>query len=200
MLLWLAAAAVLAGLFVPVYLTADLHHGTRRLLRLRMEILTFRQEWLTEAVCDGGRHGLIIHRKGVAPRSVDAGSLRGKSADRMRRILHGSRRARKFLMAHTHAVQIDAQLLLHTPSAAATALLTGAVHTALRLIPSQWRRVSRIRILPDFLRDRSTLQARCIFRLCMGTLLITAGLLLTDLAAQVINREAHSIWNTPSEN
>lgn len=190
-MLWLLVTLlILAGMLIPVCVTADVHHGARRLMRLHIATAIWQREWVAEALHGPEGLQLLIRRKGDAPRTVSADTLSGSPADKLLPLLRVSRPARRFLIRHTHAERLDMQLLLHTSSAASTALLTGALQTTLLLLPPQWRRISRIRVTPDFLRDRSTLQARCIFRLCVGTLFITAGLLLAEHVAQAINREA----------
>lgn len=200
MVLVLIALLASAGMLIPLYVTADVHHGARRVMRLTVSIAGWRQEWVAEAVRGPDGRKLLIGRKGRQPHTVSPADLTGSPAGSMTTLLRESHSARRFLMRHTHAEQIDAQLLLHTASAASTALLTGTIHTGAQLLPARWRSRLRLRVLPDFLRDHSTLQARCIFRVCVGTIIITAGLLLATLAAQAIDKEAHSIWNTPSEN
>lgn len=200
MIWFLIVLLIFAGMFIPLRVTADIHHGARRLMRLHISTAGFRGEWVAEAVRGQEGHQLLVARRGRKPRTLSPASLHVGAAESLTSMLRESRPARRFLMKHVHAEQLDIQLLLHTASAASTALMTGAVQLAVQLLPAHWRGKLRLRILPDFLRDRSTLQARCIFRLCMGTLLITAGLLLASHVAQAINKEAHLIWNTPSEN
>ena len=200
-MIWMMLPAlILAGMAVPLWITTDIHHGARKLMRVQITLIGLHREWLAETVGAPGERRLIIRRNGREARSVSSSDISGSPADTLRTMLRENRRVRRYLSAHTHAEQICVQLLLHAPSAASTALLTGTAQTLLHLLPSRWRRISRIRVTPDFLHDQSTLQARCIFRLRVGTLLITAGLLLADHVARAINREAQSIWNTPSEN
>lgn len=181
---------IFAGMFIPLRVTADVHHGARRLMRLHISAAGLHREWVAEAVRGPEGRQLMIARKGRMPRTFSPPSLNASTADSLTSMLRESRPARRFLLRHTHAEQLDMQLLLHTSSAASTALMTGAVQLAVQILPAHWRGKVRLRVLPDFLRDHSTLQARCIFRLCVGTILITASLLLASHAAQAINKEA----------
>lgn len=188
-----------ALLLLPIRVTVDMHHGARRLLRLHVKAAGLTRQWVLEAVRQaGGGTRLIRHKDGTAhPLPTD--DSRARAVDSLMRTFRHSKAVRRFLRRHIHPERLDAQVLLHTGSAAATALLTGAVRTAAALLQGRWREVARMRILPDFLHERTTVQARCIFSLRLGTLLITSVLLLAEHAAQAINREAHSLWNTPSE-
>ncbi|MBQ8312639.1 MAG: DUF2953 domain-containing protein [Clostridia bacterium] len=71
-------------------------------------------------------------------------------------------------------LRLQALLRLGLDDAARTALLTGLLQQAARFLPHQ----ADIRIQPDFL-GRTRLQARCILFTHLGTLLITAAMLLT---------------------
>ena len=196
LLFWMATAALL----VPVRLTADVHHGARKLLRLTVAVAGLRRQWLLEVSEPlQGRQLTVCGREGPA-RTMDMSQMGSGPWQQAMQLLRRNKPARRFLMRHIHLHRLDAQLLLHTASAASTALLTGAVQTLAACMQPGWRSVTRLRVLPDFLRERSTLQAKCIFSLRPGTLLITACLLLADAAAQAINRRERAIWNTPSEN
>ena len=91
---------------------------------------------------------------------------------------------------------------IDSQSASGTALLTGAVQNLVPLLPAKWRSRTRLMIRPDFLHDRSTLNARCILHLRPGTILITAGLMLWASAMQQLQnaREALPQWNILSPN
>lgn len=70
--------------------------------------------------------------------------------------------------------RLQALLRLGLDDAARTAILTGLLQQAARFLPRQ----ADIRIQPEFI-GRTRLQARCIVFLHLGTLLITAAMLLT---------------------
>ncbi len=198
---WLMTALLLtAMLMLPLRLQADIHRGQRRLMRLQFTLAGLRRQWLIESQSTpAGRQVTLTgspgHTRQIRPSGQQRQTLRS-----LRRTLQSHPALRRFLLDHLHPEQLDAQLLLHTGSAASTALLTGALQTLVRAVPSRWVRMARVRILPDFLREYSTFQARCIFTVRLGILLITAGLLLAIRAAQAMNREGHTLWNTPSEN
>ena len=109
-------------------------------------------------------------------------------------------RARRFLLTHLRLQTLDALVCLHTDSAAHAALLSGGLDALARL-PRLYRQRIRLRVLPDFFRGHSIWQARCIIRPRLGTLIITALMLLAAYAAGQIqlSKEAES-WNIPSEN
>lgn len=70
--------------------------------------------------------------------------------------------------------RLQAMLHIGLEDAARTALITGLLQQTVRFLPHQ----ADIRIQPDFL-GRTRLQVRCILFTHLGTLLITAAMLLT---------------------
>ena len=203
MLFLLASAMlILALLLLPVRITLDFHHSQRTLLRLHAAYLPLEKEWRMELLHTPGGRQLIIAGKGEPPHQAAIADMSGGPLDRVVQRLKGDPRARRFLLRHIHVDRLDAQLLLHLQSAANTALITGAVRSVASLLPQKWREHARLSIRPDFLRDKTTLNARCILHIRPGTLFLTAGLLLASaIAAQARKaREALSTWNIPSVN
>lgn len=84
-----------------------------------------------------------------------------------------SDRARRLLRLDGQ-FRLQAMLHLGLDDAAYTALLTGLLQQLARFLPQQ----ADIRIQPEFI-GRTRLQVRCIVFLHLGTLLITAAMLLT---------------------
>lgn len=82
-------------------------------------------------------------------------------------------KARRFLMRHTQITTFQMLLHLGLPSAASTAVCTGLLQLVAQLLPPK----ADIRIQPDFCRPTRA-QVRCIVFFHLGTLLITAGMLL----------------------
>lgn len=199
MLWWLALCGFAVLFLLPLRITADVHHGTRRLMRLQVSAAVLTHQWVLEAVRQPGGGTQLVRHKDGSSHPISTDDSRARTAGSLMKTLRHSKAVRRFLRRHIHPERLDAQVLLHTGNAAGTALLTGAVRTAAALLQGRWRQVARMRILPDFLHERTTIQARCIFSLRLGTLIITSVLLLAEHAAQAINREAHSLWNTPSE-
>lgn len=115
------------------------------------------------------------------------------------RILMKSHTARRFLLAHTQLEHLDLCILLHTSTAAQTALLSGTLD-ALGRLPPIWQRRICLRCLPDFFQQRTQWTGQCIIRLKPGTLLLTLLRLLPAWAAEQIHmRKEVQSWNTPSE-
>ena len=91
---------------------------------------------------------------------------------------------RRFLLRHMRLEMLDVLLLLRTEDAARTALLSGAAQGLLQCIPAAHQKNVCIRVLPDFFRAHTTVQARCIIRIRLGILLLTAGMLLAAYLRQ----------------
>ncbi|MBR3764854.1 MAG: hypothetical protein IKK57_09950 [Clostridia bacterium] len=198
----LMLSAAMLAMLLPVSIQTDIHHGDRRLMRIAITCAGLSRMWHIETRRSANGREVIV-RGGLfpqrEPRIIHPGK---KQHDTMKTALHAlwqNKPARRFLHRHIHTRQFDVQLLLHTPSAAGTALATGSLRVFLSQLNTDARRISRIRILPAFLHDHSLLQARCIFTLRLGTILITAALYFLSRMTQGIKREAQTIWNIPSE-
>lgn len=199
MLLWWILPPLVFAL-LPLQIRLDLLRGRERLLTVALTYCGFTGRWTIRAHATPRGHVFILTGQDGRIRRFTAPQQRRQQARSLARRLWQCRTARRYLLRRLHPRQLDAQLQLHSPSPASTALAACSLQTLLRALPPRWLRIARIRILPDFISGHSTLQARCIFRILPGTLIVTAGLLLAQAAWQAINREAQRIWNTPSEN
>lgn len=202
MILLLLALMLPAALcLLPMQITLDLHHGLRTLIRVQLKYPLIQKEWRMELLHTPQGRQLVISGSGE-PHKADLSAMSDGPLDKLFKQLRKNARARRFLLHHIHVSKLDAQLRLHLQSAASTALLTGAARSFAAILPSRWRAFTRLSIQPDFLLDTTTLNARCIFSLRPGTLILTAGLLAaSSIAAKARKaREALSTWNTPSVN
>lgn len=98
-------------------------------------------------------------------------------------IIRQADKARKFLLRHIRLNALDALILLHTGDAANSSLLAGSLQGIMN-IPALPRNRVRIRILPDFFRGRTIWQARCIFHIRLGIILLTMLMLLASRLQQ----------------
>ena len=155
MVLILLLLPVLILLLLPLRIQLDMCHGQRRVMQLRAGVGKLQQAWLIEvAHTTQGREVSVISQAGRI-RQLHPGPQQGQQAIAWLRRFRHCRSARRFLLAHVHPLQLDAQLMLHTASAASTALATGAVRACISSLPPHWLRMARLRVLPDFLNDRS---------------------------------------------
>lgn len=200
MLWWILLLLMALILLIPVQIRTDGLRAERRVMRVTVSAAGWKRTWQIESHPGPDGRTVEITGEGGTTRRMQPDPRHGQRLMRFAQALRHAPMARRFLTAHVHPLQLDAQWLFHASSAASTALATGGLRMALSLLPRRWLRVARIRILPDFLRDHSTLQWRCIFRLRPGTLLLTAGLLALQCAGRALKMEAERLWNIPSEN
>ena len=146
-------------LLLPVDFTLQLHHHGKTHTRLTLRLAGIHKTWRYEGF--PGAH--------QAPRES-----RGQ---RILSVLRQSGRAGRFLRRHTKLIRLNALLILSTCDAARTAILTGLLRSVCMTIQPKH---CRICIQPDFFHAHSTLQAKCIIRWKLGTLILTAGLLLAE--------------------
>lgn len=160
MLMLLMALLLGYACFLPVTLQADVHYHASTRARIIVHVAGLTKTW---------------HFSGLT------GAATQLRQSRIRLLLEMFRRADKarvFLLHNIHINQLDALILLCTGDAARSALLTATIQGTLGCIPHLRRRNVRIRVLPDFFRERSTVSARCIIRLRVGTIILTATMLL----------------------
>lgn len=198
----LLLAGLLTLLLLPLRVQSDIHHGERRLMRLTVTWAGITRTWHFESR-QGAQGRELLVSGGVFRRSgqrvIHPGKRHRNALKKALYALKENKPARQYLRRHVRTEQLDVQILLHTRAAAGTALATGALRVFYSFLTADALRKIRVRILPDFLRDHSTLQARCIFSLRPGTLLITAALFFFARISQGMKREAQAIWNIPSE-
>ncbi|MCH5288076.1 MAG: hypothetical protein J1E43_11725 [Christensenellaceae bacterium] len=108
----------------------------------------------------------------------------------LRTILRGDH-ARQLLFRGITLLRLDAAVNVSLGDAARTALTAGTLQSLWRALPCAWRRRARLQVRPDFLNGRGSLQARCIVFFHLGTLILTAALLLLSLRME---RSAHPAY------
>ena len=176
MLFLLLAALAAAACFLPLTLRAEVYRHASTRWTLRADCAGLHRTWRFGAVSGGTQ---------LQPSRVKL------LLDSLRR----ADRARRFLLRHTRLSALDALLLLRTGDAAHSALLAGTLSGVARL-PTAWRRSVRIRVLPEFFRAHSTIQARCIIRLRLGTIILTAMMLLAATLRQRHLQKARQAYGT----
>lgn len=90
-------------------------------------------------------------------------------------------KARRFLLRHVHVLHLALQLSPSLWDASATAMATGVAAGAAQIASRLLRCPLHCRIQPDFIAPRSRFFLRCIIFLHLGTLIITAGMVLLAL-------------------
>ena len=178
-MLWLLAILLLTtACFLPVILHADVYYHEHTRARIIVQFMLLRKEWRISGL---------------------PGAAAQFRQSRSRLLLSALRRADKargFLLRHIHLDRLDALILLHTGDAAHSSLLSGGLQGALACIPATHRKAVRIRVLPEFFRVHSTLQARCIIRIRLGTIILTAMMLLAAYIRQRHVQKARHAYGT----
>lgn len=90
-------------------------------------------------------------------------------------------------------MQFDVALNVSLDNAARTALTAGAAQSLWRALPCAWRKKARLQVRPDFLSGQGGAQARWIVFFHLGTLLITAAMLMIRFGLERIEHPAHSV-------
>jgi len=169
---------VLLIMIAPVRIAADIHFDRQTdadvILRVWGVGHTFRLRTVRDRT---GRHIILLPHKPLSPprKAPDQQVQRGM-------ILLGaflrSNHARRFVVHHIYLEKLHASVQLALSDAAKTATLTGLISGLASMIPCQYRDRVRIRVIPDFFHDHITASSRCILFFHLGTLLITAAMML----------------------
>ena len=183
-----ACLAMLLVLVTPVTLRADLRWvgSAEALLALRFWGIGPDLRWRMEKTQQG--HRLIRLGKSGAPKPR---AIQGKTTVRMLQALLRGNRARQLLFRGLSLQQLDVALSVSLDNAARTALTAGTLQSLWRALPCQWRRRARLQVRPDFLNQQGGVQARCMVFSHLGTLLITAAMLLLSYAMERAAHPAH---------
>lgn len=177
MFLLLAALLLFYAAFLEVQFQADLRHADTTQGRIVIRIAGFHKTWrLILLRTPQGHRLLLADSNGVQPLNPDR-LAQGRSR-LMLALFRRADRARKFLLRRIQLDRLDALVLLRTADAARSAVLSGTLQGILACIPATHRKGLRIRMLPEFFRAHSTVNARCIIRIRLGTIILTAMMLL----------------------
>lgn len=142
-----------------------------------------------EKTAQGHRLFRVDQKGGLRPvRSASAPSARPSHA-MLRALLRGDH-ARRLLLRGISLQQLDIALTVSLDNAARTALTAGTIQGLWRALPARWRRKARLQVRPDFLNGQGGAQARCMVFFHLGTLMLTAVMLLMSFAAE---RMAHPV-------
>ncbi len=177
MLLLLFALLAVYIVLLEIRIQADIQHEDGTQARVILRLAGIHKTWrLMLTRTSQGRQVMLAKNDGAHPLSG-----KGFREGRGRFLLSVFRRAdqtRHFLLHHIHLDRLDALALLRTEDAARSALLSGTLQSIAACLPASRRRSVRIRVLPEFFRAHSTVKARCIIHLRVGTIFLTAMMLL----------------------
>ena len=181
----IALLTLLTGLVLlaEIRLQADFHHGDSTQASIFVGLGGFHKTWQGMLIRSGNGHQVLVGSE-MRVRPLAVQSLEQNPGRSLLSLFRRANRARHFLLTHIHLDQLDALALLRTQDAARSALLAGTFRSIAACIPPLRRRPVRIRVLPEFFRAHSTVNARCIIRVRVGTILLTAMMLLTAYLRQ----------------
>lgn len=177
-MIWLLISLLcIYALLLELSVQAELYHADSTQLRITLLWAMIRKTRRFVLLRTPRGHRLFTADESTL-HPIQPGSQTRIMGQKMLHALRRADKARRFLLRHTHLDKLDALLLLHTGDAARSALLTGMLQGALSCIPAARRGNIRFRTLPEFFRSHTTFNAKCIIRLRLGTILLTAIMLL----------------------
>ncbi len=176
LLLFFALLAVYI-VFLEVRIQADFQHEEGTQARVILRLAGIHKTWrLMLTRTSQGRQVMLAKNDGAHPLS-GKGFRKGQGRFLLA-LFRRADQARHFLLRHIHLDRLDALAFLRTEDAARSALLSGTLQSITACIPAIRRHSVRIRVLPEFFRAYSTVKARCIIHLRVGTIILTAMMLL----------------------
>lgn len=195
MLALLIALLLLYALFLDIQADAAFHHFDRTQaqlcitvgpMRIRRRLTLLRTAHGHELVMEGPHavHHIRPGQMHPGHRNVFAAALRASPC------------ARHFFLRHTALLRLDGLIRLRTSRADLSAFLSGLTGGALSVLRGTGN--IRIRVMPEFFRAHSTVALRCIIRLKLGTIILTAGLLLPALFREQRRHESEGTSNGTS--
>lgn len=168
-------ALVLTGVMcLDVRVEGTLHHAEDTQVRVCVCVGLIHRRWTYRLTRTADGHRLTVADAG-GTREIRPGG-RHASGQGLTAVLRRAGDARRFFLRHLHVDALEGLLLLRMNNAAHAALLCAAVNGGLCCIPPGRRR--GLRVLPEFFRPHSTAHVRCIIRVKLGILILTAGRVL----------------------
>ncbi len=187
----LLCLSILTALLCLTRLTLrlDLHHQGRTQGRILLRWGRWRHMWHLALIRTEHGHQVVLAGTDGTPRPISPVAMKDTPADLLMQTLTRADKARRFLLRHIRLTCLDGLLCLRLQDAARCALLSGAMQGATAFVPLKWREQVHLRIVPDFFRDSSTLQIRCILSVRLGTLVITACMMIFALIREACTKK-----------
>lgn len=187
------ALMLLGAMLLDVCAEGELHHAADTQARLCVRVGPLHRRWTYRLTRTADGHRLTV-ADAYGTRTVHPGG-RHAPGHGLTAVLRRAGGARRFFVRHLHVDALEGLLLLRLDNAAHAALLCAAVAGGLCCIPPGCRR--GLRVLPEFFRPHSTVHVRCIIRVKMGILILTAGrLLLTRIGMHRPTESEESAYGT----
>lgn len=175
-MIWLLMALLMMyAAFLEITVKGELQHAEETQARLCVKLGGVRRLWNFRLVRTAEGHRLVV-ADAYGARAISADAMQGKGSSGWTEAIRQARGARRFLLRHLHWETVEGLVLLRMDNAAHAALLCGAAAGTLACFP--WAKRLHVRILPEFFRPHSTVQLKCIVRVKVGILILTAGMLL----------------------
>lgn len=175
-------------LIAPISVSADLWYGHQTEATVTLRVWGVRFLFRLRLTRDKDGHHLVLlpRHETEKPREAPVEQVR-QGVVLLGTALRADH-ARRYFLRRIRLIRLDALLRLGLRDAAGTALWTGLLAGLTGMFPLAWRSKTDIRIQPDFMHDRTSLNARCIVFFRLGNLLFAA---LMVLAAWAMEQREH---------
>ena len=161
-------------LITPLRLTLCLSHAGETRLLVRVQVWGIPLTWrIRSKRLRSGRVTTLL-RKNRPPREAPPDT--GRRIQVVAGAYLRSNRARAFLREHVRLLSLEALVCIALSDAAKTALTSGLLGALSRLLSLGMQGRVRVQVIPAFFHQQTTVQARCILFLRLGTILFTAAL------------------------
>ena len=161
-------------LIAPLRLTVCLSHAGETRLLVRVQVWGIPLTWrIRSKRLRSGRVTTLL-RKNRPP--MEAPPDTGRRIQVVAGAYLRSNRARAYFRGHVRLLSLETLVCIVLSDAAQTALTAGLLGALGRLISLRMQGRARVQVVPAFFHQQTTVQARCILFLRLGTILLTAAL------------------------
>ena len=161
-------------LITPLRLTVCLSHAGETRLLVRLQAWGIPLTWRIRSQRLRSGRVTTLFRKNHPP--MEAPPDTGRRVRVVAGAYLRSNRARAYFRGHVRLLSLEALVHIALSDAAQTALTAGLLGALGSLISLRTQGRARVKVLPAFFHQQTTVQARCILFFRLGTILITAAL------------------------
>ena len=161
-------------LITPLRLTLCLSHAGETRLLVRVQVWGIPLTWRIRSKRLRSGRVTTLFRKNHPP--MEAPPDTGRRVRVVAGAYLRSNRARAYFRGHVRLLSLEALVCIALSDAAKTALTSGLLGALSRLLSLGMQGRVRVQVIPAFFHQQTTVQARCILFLRLGTILFTAAL------------------------
>lgn len=183
LLLVLIPLFLLGLCFLYLQVEINVRAGDTLSWQISPSILWLKKDFRFRLIRTQQHHEVLYLPSYGTPHCLSPEKMQSSSGKRLLQSLRKDPAIRRYLFRRIRRFRLSAEIVVHADHAASTAMVAGILHIISLLAHIYTDKVAA-RILPGFTSQRTCINARCIFSLRVGTLLITTFMMLLDSVRQ----------------